>query len=850
MMRTVIAVLALFLNSDLVRAAVLGPTPTKVLQRCCCITAADCGGSCTAERCCGPTAVSGADGCGSAGVVCLDGDRGGAACADVLGGLQFMLALDARGNLFVASNATSSVLRVSPGGCVTTVLDAAGGGGVPVDGVRGLSVAPDGSLVVANGRSNTVFRVTPAGERRKLADLQRPFATAVDAAGNVFVSLQTEDRVVRVPPGGGTPVTVLDAAGDGAAAVFTAARGVAVDGDGNLYAAGEGSDTVFRVTPSGARTAILDRDAAERANAVLDQPFGVAVDPQGNVFVTGVASDNVLRVSPAGDVTEVLRGAPLDAPREVAVDAAGRVYVTGQTSSNVVRLTPAPGGTWIPEVLVQGEPDDSLVAVGPIDAAELRRARGLAVGPDGRVFVAGESTSTVYGIATAPSACGNGVVGSGEECDWARPEDRCCCDAECRLADADAPCSDGLYCNGADRCGAAGQCSVHGGTPCAEAVAAGVSTGVCNEETTACDPPTGAPCDDGNPCNGDDVEVDGVCTPTNVFRAAGTPCSDDGNPCTRDQCDGNGLCLSLPGRAGVACGPIDPCRERAECTGDSSICPDGAPRADGLACDPPGATCAPGYAFCKQGACTCYGATCGNGVVDPGEECGEPQLGGDGACCERCRLVRAGQTCRAASSACDVAEACTGASAACPDDGFAPPDTACDDGDPCTLDTCRAGSCASTRFCDATLARSARTVGLRGLAKGARAATVLCTNTDPTVRRAVGCSARALLPGSRSDGEQAACLEVPGALVTKRVRRRVRRFAASPDGAQEVDVRLRFNDLARKAILAAFRAQERSSILVCVEFTFEDGSTVTLQRELILLPNAKLKTRLPRSTRS
>jgi hypothetical protein len=72
----------------------------------------------------------------------------------------------------------------------------------------------------------------------------------------------------------------------------------------------------------------------------------------------------------------------------------------------------------------------------------------------------------------------------------------------------------------------------------------------------------------------------------------------------------------------------------ASCSGESSVCP-----------PPP---------------------RCGNGVVDPGEQCD------GGACCEpECRFVAADTICRAASGACDVAEVCSGAAAACPADAVA-----------------------------------------------------------------------------------------------------------------------------------------------------------------------------------
>ena len=55
----------------------------------------------------------------------------------------------------------------------------------------------------------------------------------------------------------------------------------------------------------------------------------------------------------------------------------------------------------------------------------------------------------------------------------------------------------------------------------------------------------------------------------------------------------------------------------------------------------------------------------------------------------------AGETCRPASGDCDMPETCTGTTAACPSDDFAPAGTPCaDDGDLCSTDVCDgAGSC-------------------------------------------------------------------------------------------------------------------------------------------------------------
>jgi hypothetical protein len=62
---------------------------------------------------------------------------------------------------------------------------------------------------------------------------------------------------------------------------------------------------------------------------------------------------------------------------------------------------------------------------------------------------------------------------------------------------------------------------------------------------------------------------------------------------------------------------------------------------------------------------------CGNGVVNAGEQCDVGAANGtSGACCTGdCTFRQAGQTCRSAGGACDLAETCTGGSGTCPADG-------------------------------------------------------------------------------------------------------------------------------------------------------------------------------------
>src|SRR5438552_3456823 len=84
-----------------------------------------------------------------------------------------------------------------------------------------------------------------------------------------------------------------------------------------------------------------------------------------------------------------------------------------------------------------------------------------------------------------------------------------------------------------------------------------------------------------------------------------------------------------------------------------------------------------------------YRSTCGDGTLDPGEQCDDGNNLNADCCSASCTIEPAGTVCRPVAGVCDVAECGPGSGPNCPADAKQPSGTACtDDGNQCTADTC------------------------------------------------------------------------------------------------------------------------------------------------------------------
>lgn len=287
--------------------------------------------------------------------------------------------------------------------------------------------------------------------------------------------------------------------------------------------------------------------------------------------------------------------------------------------------------------------------------------------------------------------CHEAICSAEEGCTTTALEDETPCDDD-NLCTVDTTCQDGQCTGTSILCADDGPCLI--GT-CVNGV--GCIT-IAAEDGTFCT--------DDDLCTLNDACISGVCITTSPDPCAG------GTECQPETCDPQtGQCSLNTLAAGTACDDGNPCT-------DSSICTDGACLAESLVpCPQPESDCLLSACLPETGQCEVFPAV--NGLAcDDGSLCTEADhciegvcMGGASVACSNpvgCLL----STCDPTTGTCEVAQAPDGSpcdaeqpcsvggtclqnvcEGAAPNLACCLSDADCDDGTPCSQDTCTAGRC-------------------------------------------------------------------------------------------------------------------------------------------------------------
>lgn len=376
------------------------------------------------------------------------------------------IAVDKKGNIYIAMRDNNIISRVDLKGNMTTYVGT-GSSGFSGDGGKaiearlnvpaGLAFDKSGNLYIADRNNNRVRKVDTRGTISTIAgtgtagfsgdggpatqaQLNLPSGVALDGKGNIFVSDRSNNRI-RVIDSKGNIRTYAGSGKDGfrgdngpaLQASIDRPFGIALDRKGNLYIADRRNNRVRKVNTQGIITTVAgdggfffmgDNGPAYRAS--IAAPTGVVVDDQGTIYIADRNNNRIRAVDPQGMIStiagtgkqdyngdsEVARDTNLYLPFGVALNPDGKLLVIDRSHYRIRSIDLKRGSV----KTIAGNGKKMFAGDGgPATGATLSFPHGIAVDKNDNVLISDKGNYRIRKISpegTIHTIAGNGIRGN------------------------------------------------------------------------------------------------------------------------------------------------------------------------------------------------------------------------------------------------------------------------------------------------------------------------------------------------------------------------------------------------------------------------------------------------------
>ncbi len=306
------------------------------------------------------------------------------------------VAVDAKGNMFIADTKNNTIRRVDSNGVISSVAGKGyffsgfkGDGGAATSAElnypTGVAVDTKGNIYIADAHNNVIRKVNSRGIISTIAgtgtmgfsgdggaatsaQLFWPNGVTVDDKGNIYIA-DSYNRRIRVVNSSGVISTIVGKgtqgySGDGSAATISELYlpyGVSLDSSGNLYIADYLNYNLRKVDSKGIISTVAGinnngfcgGDGGAAISACLGGPQGVSIDAEGNIYIADFLTNAIRKVNTSGIISTVAgngtngyggdggaaTSAQLANPSGIAIDSKGNIYIADCFNNRIRKVT-------------------------------------------------------------------------------------------------------------------------------------------------------------------------------------------------------------------------------------------------------------------------------------------------------------------------------------------------------------------------------------------------------------------------------------------------------------------------------------------------------------------------------